>query len=86
MKDADKANTFFVEISEMMSLVSNMSHEILAAANTQSKVSQEVNQAINVICDTTNGFIGYAEGDLKQAQELKSKAHELQQQIGRFVI
>lgn len=84
--DADAAAAALEEITQAISLISDMAGQIATAAEEQTQVSGEITQNTTAIKDVTDDITASAMRDLEQAQTLKRRATDLNQEVATFIL
>ncbi len=86
MKDADAAAASLEEITQAVSLISDMAGQIATAAEEQTQVTGEITQNTTAIKDVSDEITASAMRDLDQAHNLKGRATNLNQQVSTFIL
>jgi len=86
VQDADAAAAALEEITQAVSLISDMAGQIATAAEEQTQVTGEITQNTTAIKDVTDEITASAMRDLDQAQSLKGRAADLNQQVSTFIL
>ena len=86
MKDADAAAASLEEITQAVSLISDMAGQIATAAEEQTQVTGEITQNTTAIKDVSDEITAAAMRDLDQAHRLKGRATDLNQQVSTFIL
>ncbi len=86
MKDADAAAASLEEITQAVSLISDMARQIATAAEEQTQVTGEITQNTTAIKDVSDEITASAMRDLDQAHNLKGRATNLNQQVSTFIL
>ena len=86
MKDADAAAASLEEITQAVSLISDMAGQIATAAEEQTQVTGEITQNTTAIKDVSDEITAPAMRDLDQAHNLKGRATNLNQQVSTFIL
>ncbi len=86
VKDADAAAAALEEITRAVSLISDMAGQIATAAEEQTQVTGEITQNTTAIKDVSDEITAAAMRDLDQAQSLKGRATDLNQQVSTFIL
>ena len=86
VKDADAAAAALEEITQAVSLISDMAGQIATAAEEQTQVTGEITQNTTAIKDVSDEITAAAMRDLDQAQGLKGRATNLNQQVSTFIL
>ncbi len=86
VKDADAAAAALEEITQAVSLISDMAGQIATAAEEQTQVTGEITQNTTAIKDVSDEITAAAMRDLDQAHRLKGRATELNQQVSTFIL
>ncbi|MGY4107779.1 methyl-accepting chemotaxis protein [Aeromonas encheleia] len=86
VKDADAAAAALEEITQAVSLISDMAGQIATAAEEQTQVTGEITQNTTAIKDVSDEITAAAMRDLDQAQGLKGRAANLNQQVSTFIL
>ncbi len=86
VQDADAAAKALEEITQAVSLISDMAGQIATAAEEQTQVTGEITQNTTAIKDVTDDITASAMRDLDQAQALKQRAGDLNQQVATFIL
>ena len=86
VKDADAAAAALEEITEAVSLISDMAGQIATAAEEQTQVTGEITQNTTAIKDVSDEITASAMRDLDQAHNLKGRATNLNQQVSTFIL
>ena len=86
MKDADAAAASLEEITQAVSLISDMAGQIATAAEEQTQVTGEITQNTTAIKDVSDEITAAAMRDLDQAHNLKGRATNLNQQVSTFIL
>ena len=85
VKDADAAAAL-EEITQAVSLISDMAGQIATAAEEQTQVTGEITQNTTAIKDVSDEITAAAMRDLDQAHHLKGRATNLNQQVSTFIL
>ena len=86
VKDADAAAASLEEITQAVSLISDMAGQIATAAEEQTQVTGEITQNTTAIKDVSDEITASAMRDLDQAHNLKGRAPNLNQQVSTFIL
>ena len=86
VKDADAAAAALEEITQAVSLISDMAGQIATAAEEQTQVTGEITQNTTAIKDVSDEITAAAMRDLDQAHSLKGRATDLNQQVSTFIL
>ncbi|MFM5137198.1 methyl-accepting chemotaxis protein [Aeromonas rivipollensis] len=86
VKDADAAAAALEEITQAVSLISDMAGQIATAAEEQTQVTGEITQNTTAIKDVSDEITASAMRDLDQAHHLKGRATNLNQQVSTFIL
>ena len=86
VKDADAAAASLEEITQAVSLISDMAGQIATAAEEQTQVTGEITQNTTAIKDVSDEITASAMRDLDQAHNLKGRATNLNQQVSTFIL
>ncbi|HGY1082798.1 methyl-accepting chemotaxis protein [Aeromonas salmonicida] len=86
VKDADAAAAALEEITQAVSLISDMAGQIATAAEEQTQVTGEITQNTTAIKDVSDEITAAAMRDLDQAHGLKGRATDLNQQVSTFIL
>ncbi|KDV03544.1 chemotaxis protein [Aeromonas sp. HZM] len=86
VKDADAAAAALEEITQAVSLISDMAGQIAIAAEEQTQVTGEITQNTTAIKDVSDEITASAMRDLDQAHNLKGRATNLNQQVSTFIL
>jgi methyl-accepting chemotaxis protein len=86
VQDADQAVRALEEITSAISLISDMAGQIATAAEEQTQVTGEITQNTTAIKDVSDEITTAAMRDLDQAQSLKGRATDLNQQVSTFIL
>lgn len=86
VRDADAAVHALEEITNAINLISDMAGQIATAAEEQTQVTGEITQNTTAIKDVTDEITAAAMKDLDQAQSLKGRAHDLNEQVSTFIL
>ncbi len=86
VKDADAAAVALEEITQAVSLISDMAGQIATAAEEQTQVTGEITQNTTAIKDVSDEITASAMRDLDQAHNLKGRATNLNQQVSTFIL
>ncbi|MGY3854855.1 methyl-accepting chemotaxis protein [Aeromonas aquatilis] len=86
VQDADQAVRALEEITSAISLISDMAGQIATAAEEQTQVTGEITQNTTAIKDVSDEITAAAMRDLDQAQSLKGRATDLNQQVSTFIL
>ncbi len=86
VQDADQAVRALEEITSAISLISDMAGQIATAAEEQTQVTGEITQNTTAIKDVSDESTAAAMRDLDQAQSLKGRATDLNQQVSTFIL
>ncbi len=86
VKDADAAAAALEEITQAVSLISDMAGQIATAAEEQTLVTGEITQNTTAIKDVSDEITAAAMRDLDQAESLKGRATDLNQQVSTFIL
>ena len=86
VKDADAAAAALEEITQAVSLISDMAGQIATAAEEQTQVTGEITQNTTAIKDVSDEITAAAMRDLDQATGLKGRAADLNQQVATFIL
>ncbi|MEC6831790.1 methyl-accepting chemotaxis protein [Photobacterium toruni] len=82
--DANSASASLSQITTAVNNISDMATQIASAAEEQSSVTSEITRNTEGIRDVSNELAIEANEAAKQAVELSTLSHELQQEINRF--
>ena len=82
--DANSASASLSQITTAVNHISDMATQIASAAEEQSSVTSEITRNTEGIRDVSNELAIEANEAAKQAAELSTLSHELQQEINRF--
>ncbi|MCD9481424.1 methyl-accepting chemotaxis protein [Photobacterium phosphoreum] len=82
--DANSASASLAQITTAVNNISDMATQIASAAEEQSSVTSEITRNTEGIRDVSNELAIEANEAAKQAAELSTLSHELQQEINRF--
>ncbi|MGE6107435.1 methyl-accepting chemotaxis protein [Aeromonas sobria] len=86
VQDADAAAAALEEITQAVSLISDMAGQIATAAEEQTQVTGEITQNTTAIKDVTDEITASAMRDLDQAHSLKGRATDLSKQVSTFIL
>ncbi|GGB13770.1 methyl-accepting chemotaxis protein [Agarivorans gilvus] len=86
VEDADKASNALAEITNSVSVISDMATQIATAAQEQTHVTGEISQNIVSIKDVSDQLTEGVSENLAQSQELRKQAEELQSKVKTFKI
>ena len=86
VQDADAAAAALEEITQAVSLISDMAGQIATAAEEQTQVTGEITQNTTAIKDVSDEITAAAMRDLDQAHSLKGRAADLNQQVSTFIL
>ncbi|MGK4475447.1 methyl-accepting chemotaxis protein [Aeromonas molluscorum] len=86
VQDADAAAAALEEITQAVSLISDMAGQIATAAEEQTQVTGEITQNTTAIKDVSDEITAAAMRDLDQAHGLKSRATDLSKQVSTFIL
>ncbi|HDZ8896060.1 TPA: methyl-accepting chemotaxis protein [Aeromonas dhakensis] len=86
VKDADAAAAALEEITQAVSLISDMAGQIATAAEEQTQVTGEITQNTTAIKDVSDEITAAAMRDLDQAESLKGRATDLNNQVSTFIL
>ncbi len=86
VKDADAAAAALEEITQAVSLISDMAGQIATAAEEQTQVTGEITQNTTAIKDVSDEITAAAMRDLEQAESLKGRATDLNKQVSTFIL
>ena len=86
VKDADAAAAALEEITQAVSLISDMAGQIATAAEEQTQVTGEITQNTTAIKDVSDEITAAAMRDLDQAHHLKGRATNLNLQVSTFIL
>ncbi|MGY3896921.1 chemotaxis protein [Aeromonas veronii] len=86
VQDADAAAAALEEITQAVSLISDMAGQIATAAEEQTQVTGEITQNTTAIKDVSDEITASAMRDLDQAHSLKGRAADLNQQVSTFIL
>ncbi len=86
VKDADAAAAALEEITQAVSLISDMAGQIATAAEEQTQVTGEITQNTTAIKDVSDEITAAAMRDLDQAESLKGRATDLNKQVATFIL
>ncbi|WP_421159676.1 methyl-accepting chemotaxis protein [Aeromonas dhakensis] len=86
VKDADAAAAALEEITQAVSLISDMAGQIATAAEEQTQVTGEITQNTTAIKDVSDEITASAMRDLDQAESLKGRATDLNKQVSTFIL
>ena len=84
--DADEASKAIAEITEAVTLISDMASQIATAAEEQTQVTSEITQNTVAIKDVTDDISLAASQSLQQAQDLKLQAKSLNDLVATFIL
>lgn len=86
VQDADAAAQALEEITQAVSLISDMAGQIATAAEEQTQVTGEITQNTTTIKDVSDEMAAGAVRDLEQAHRLQERANELHSQVATFIL
>ncbi|MGL5325538.1 MAG: methyl-accepting chemotaxis protein [Aeromonas sp.] len=86
VQDADAAAAALEEITQAVSLISDMAGQIATAAEEQTQVTGEITQNTTAIKDVSDEITAAAMRDLDQAHSLKGRAADLNKQVSTFIL
>ncbi|HDX8391748.1 TPA: methyl-accepting chemotaxis protein [Aeromonas dhakensis] len=86
VKDADAAAAALEEITQAVSLISDMAGQIATASEEQTQVTGEITQNTTAIKDVSDEITAAAMRDLDQAESLKGRATDLNKQVSTFIL
>ncbi|NRD75706.1 methyl-accepting chemotaxis protein [Shewanella sp. VB17] len=86
VSDADEAALALEEITQAVSLISDMAGQIATAAEEQTQVTSEITQNTIAIKDVTDDITSSAMDTLAHAQQLKQRANDLNAQVATFIL
>jgi methyl-accepting chemotaxis protein len=86
VQDADAAAAALEEITQAVSLISDMAGQIATAAEEQTQVTGEITQNTTAIKDVSDEITASAMRDLDQAHGLKGRATDLSKQVSTFIL
>ncbi|WP_421226564.1 methyl-accepting chemotaxis protein [Aeromonas jandaei] len=86
VQDADAAAAALEEITQAVSLISDMAGQIATAAEEQTQVTGEITQNTTAIKDVSDEITAAAMRDLDQAESLKGRATDLNKQVSTFIL
>ncbi len=84
VEDADKATNALEEITNSVSVISDMATQIATAAQEQTHVTGEISQNIVSIKDVSDQLTEGVNENLAQSQELRKQAEDLQSKVSAF--
>ncbi|WP_427982607.1 methyl-accepting chemotaxis protein [Agarivorans sp.] len=84
VEDADKASNALEEITNSVSVISDMATQIATAAQEQTHVTGEISQNIVSIKDVSDQLTAGVSENLAQSQELRKQAEQLQSKVSAF--
>lgn len=86
VEDADAAVRSLEEITQAITLISDMAGQIATAAEEQTQVTDEITKNTTEIKSVTDEITDAAENGLGQAHGLKARATDLNQQVATFIL
>ncbi|PJG57985.1 methyl-accepting chemotaxis protein [Aeromonas cavernicola] len=86
VQDADAAAAALEEITQAVSLISDMAGQIATAAEEQTQVTNEITQNTTAIKDVSDEITAAAMRDLEQATSLKHHAADLNKHVATFLL
>ena len=86
MKDADAAAASLEEITQAVSLISDMAGQIATAAEEQSRVTEEINRNMVSIRDMLNLLVENGRNTEQSAESLLSSNRQLLALVRRFKV
>ena len=86
VSDADEAALALEEITQAVSLISDMAGQIATAAEEQTQVTSEITRNTIAIKDVTDDITSSAMETLAHAQQLKQRANDLNAQVATFIL
>ncbi|MDN3681708.1 methyl-accepting chemotaxis protein [Vibrio tapetis subsp. quintayensis] len=86
VEDADAAVRSLEEITQAITLISDMAGQIATAAEEQTQVTDEITKNTTEIKSVTDEITDAAENGLGQAHGLKGRATDLNQQVATFIL
>ena len=86
VNDADEAALALEEITQAVSLISDMAGQIATAAEEQTQVTAEITQNTIAIKDVTDDITDSAMDTLEHAQQLKQRANDLNAKVATFIL
>ncbi|WP_144211593.1 methyl-accepting chemotaxis protein [Shewanella donghaensis] len=86
VNDADEATKAIEEITQAVTLISDMASQIATAAEEQTQVTSEITQNTVAIKDVTDEISIASSNGLLQAQDLKKQAKSLNDLVATFVL
>ncbi|SON48034.1 methyl-accepting chemotaxis protein [Vibrio tapetis] len=86
VEDADAAVRSLEEITQAITLISDMAGQIATAAEEQTQVTDEITKNTTEIKSVTDEITDAAENGLGQANGLKARATDLNQQVATFIL
>ena len=86
VQDAEAASKALEEITQAVSLISDMSTQIATAAEEQTKVTQEITRNVTAIKDVGEELAAGAHDEQQESLRLQEYAAELNQKVARFIL
>lgn len=86
VSDADNAALALEEITQAVSLISDMAGQIATAAEEQTQVTSEITQNTIAIKDVTDDITSSAMDTLEHARQLKERANDLNAKVATFIL
>lgn len=84
VEDAQSASASLLQITNSVTLISDMAAQIAAAAEEQSSVTEEITRNTEAVRDVSNELTEETKQSVIQASELSELSSELKQEIDRF--
>jgi methyl-accepting chemotaxis protein len=84
--DAEAASHALNEITQAVSLISDMSTQIATAAEEQTKVTEEITANVTAIKEVGDELANGADGRKQAAQNLQLQANSLNEKVARFIL
>ncbi len=86
VQDAEAASKALDEITQAVSLISDMSTQIATAAEEQTKVTEEITSNITAIKEVGDELADGAREEQQESRRLQEQAADLNEKVARFVL
>ena len=86
VQDAEAASRALDEITQAVSLISDMSTQIATAAEEQTKVTEEITANVTAIKEVGDDLAEGAHNEQQESRRLQEQAADLNEKVARFVL
>jgi methyl-accepting chemotaxis protein len=86
VQDAEAASRALDEITQAVSLISDMSTQIATAAEEQTKVTEEITSNVTAIKEVGDELADGAREEQQESRRLQEQAADLNEKVARFVL